>query len=93
MIRAEIHVSGKSLGMSYMSVVSSAARDLKITGKVKKLPNEKIEIICECGSEADFEAFGKIISRSDSFIHVEKVDIINKKEIEKPQFTWFYVDH
>lgn len=93
MIRAIIVVSGKRLGMSYMSIVSTAARDLKINGKVKKLSTGGIGIACECNSETDLESFVKLINRKDAMAEVDKVEVLEKAQIEKPQFTWFYVDH
>ncbi len=92
MIRATLLVYGKSLGMSYMSVVSSAARDLKINGKVKRMAGGLVTIICECNGDGELESFRRTITRNDSFAKVEKIDVVEKKEVQQPEFTWFYID-
>ncbi len=92
MFQATLSVHGKSLGMSYMSTVSSLARQLKINGKIKRLPDGAVSVVCECHSDSDLEHFRKLISRNDSLVQVEKIEVQEKKEIEKPAFTWFYID-
>ncbi len=94
MISAKVIVLGRVQGVGYRAFVSTLARDLRINGKVKNLPDgESVEIVCECGSEAEFEQFRKMLLRKDGLINAEKVEIVEKKKTAKPEFRWFYVDY
>lgn len=93
MLQARILVFGAVQGVGYRAFVATIAHDLKINGKVKNLLDGRVEIVCECPSEAVFSEFVRLLNRRDGFIHVEKIAIAEKGEIKKPAYTWFYVDH
>lgn len=93
MIRAKMLIYGVVQGVGYRAFVSSVAHDLKINGKVKNLLDGSVEVVCECPDQATISKFIKLIFRKDGFIDVEKIDIVEKNEIHKPMFTWFYIDH
>ncbi len=93
MISAKILVSGLVQGVGYRAFIATVAHDLRINGKVKNLLDGRVEIVCECPEESVFSDFMRLLNRRDGFIHVDKIAIAEKKEIKKPAYTWFYVDH
>lgn len=92
MIRATFLVSGAVQAVGYRAFVCTVAHNMHINGKVKNLETGDVEIIGEFGGESDLEKFHKFISRKDGRIKVNKVEIKEKINVDKPKFTWFFVD-
>lgn len=98
MLQTKLLITGKVKGVGYRAFVSTVARMMKITGKVKNIndlryKDDKVEVVCECNDEKELETFMKMLARKDGRIIVEKVEILEKKEMEKPQYTWFFIDY
>lgn len=85
-------VYGKVQAVGYRAFASMVARDLGINGKVKNLEDGSVEVVCECPSAKAFEKFKQLLMRKEGEIFVEKIEIKERKFIDEPVFTWFYVD-
>ncbi len=93
MIEARILVSGRVQGVGYRSFVSSIARRMKVNGCVRNREDGNVEIVCECENESELANFMEMINRkNDHGIYVEKLEIKEKKTVEKPAFSSFFAD-
>ncbi len=78
--RVHCFVSGKVQGVSFRSYTLSIAEKLGLTGWVRNLPDERVEIIVE-GEEKDIEKFVELLSKGPMLSRVDEV------KVEKEKYT------
>ena len=71
---ADLVVCGRVQGVGFRFFVREHARDFRITGWVKNLPDRNVEIHAE-GEKPDIEEFIGRVKKGPSFSHVTDVDI------------------
>lgn len=64
-VRKRLIVEGRTQGMGYRALVTFHARNLKVKGVVRNLPDETVEIICEADNETLKEFLKAIDQKGD----------------------------
>jgi len=94
-VRKRLIVEGHVQGVGYRALVTLHARDLKIKGFVRNLPDETVEIICEGESEA-LTKFIQTIDRKGDPADLFSLNVVSIKEAPaapEGELTRFYTDY
>jgi acylphosphatase len=67
-------VGGRVQGVFYRATVARHARELKLTGSAKNLPDGRVEVLA-CGPEADLQEFLKRLWIGSSASRVTSVEV------------------
>ena len=72
--RLQIFYAGRVQGVGFRYTVKSVASGFELTGRVRNLPDGRVELVCE-GAQNELEAFRKAIRESglEHFIQNEDV--------------------
>jgi acylphosphatase len=87
-VRVHCFVSGKVQGVSFRSYIYKVAERMKLTGWVKNLPDERVEIIAE-GEEVDIEKFLELARKGPLLSEVRYVEV--KKEKYTGELSVFHI--
>ncbi len=90
MIRAHIKVSGRVQGVFFRAHTQKQAVRLGLTGWVKNLADEGVEILAE-GERAKIESFINAVKQGPPLAHVEKAEVIwldYRGDLNEFKITW-----
>lgn len=84
-----IHVSGRVQGVYFRQTCKEVAKELGITGTVRNLPDETVEIAAT-GSEEQLKKLADWAAQGPPAASVEKLDV---KEVPLKEFEGFKIVH
>ena len=94
-VRKRLIVEGHVQGVGYRAVVTLRARDLKVKGVIRNLPDETVEIVCEGEPEA-LAGLIKAIDQKGDPADVFSLNVVSIKEAPpapEGELTRFYTDY
>jgi acylphosphatase len=94
-VRKRLIVEGRVQGVGYRALVTFHARNLKVQGFVRNLPDETVEIICEADNEK-LMGFLKAIDQKGDPADSLSLNVVSIKDAPPPpegDLTRFYTDY
>ena len=92
MKRIRFFVSGKVQGICYRYYSANKAQELGLKGFVRNIPNGKVEVVVE-GPEEQVEVFMNYCKNNPGYSRVERIEVMEEKEVEKPLFSDFKIKY
>lgn len=93
MLRVKLIASGRVQGVGFRDFACRIGRLLSLVGYAKNLPNGTVELVAE-GEEEKIEEFkNRVHARMPFGIHVDKLQELERKQVESPSFAAFSVAH
>lgn len=94
MIQAELNVKGIVQGVFFRARTKSIADSMNVKGYVKNLYDGSVKVVCECADEDLLRKFiNKLNIKEDYGIYVKDIQVINKKYVQQPEFSKFYIKY
>lgn len=85
MVKAHVFISGRVQGVFYRAWTQKTAQSLGLSGWVKNLPDGRVEAVF-FGEKDKVEKMIKSCYQGSPASSVEKVEVIEKKEVESDPF-------